>query len=374
VRYAAPAILVLFAAAPPALCATIHVPGDQPTIQAGIDAAVDGDTVLLASGVYTGPGNRDINCFGKAIVVRSESDDPSTCVIDCESVGRGFLFTSGEGLKTVLEGVTVTNGSGQHGGAVYCPNGSPTLRNCVFRSSSADIYGGGIYCRLSSPAITSCLFLENSAGQHGGGIYCQFSSPTLTDCRIIGNWVQIHGGGMMLGDDSHAVVTGCVIAGNGAHNFGGGIAIFGSDPLFTNCTITENFVDFPQNGGGLYVGSSITPRLENTIISFSPLGEAIAIVGPDEPVLVCCDIYGNAGGDWTDEIADNVGVDGNFSADPLYCDPDNGDFTIQSASPCAPPGATGCGLIGALPVGCGPVSVEPETWAGIKARYRRGGP
>ena len=61
----------------------------------------------------------------------------------------------------------------------------------------------------------------------------------------------------------------------------------------------------------------------------------------------------------------------NFSADPLFCDPDNGDFTIRSNSPCAPPGVTGCGLIGALGVGCGPVSVEPLSWGGIKGKYRK---
>jgi hypothetical protein len=67
-----------------------------------------------------------------------------------------------------------------------------------------------------------------------------------------------------------------------------------------------------------------------------------------------------------------------FDVDPLFCDPvpctssptSNGDYSLHEHSPALPDGNE-CGvLIGALGHGCGPVSVEPETWAGIKARYR----
>ena len=70
---------------------TIHVPGDRSTIQAGIDGAVDGDTILVADGTYTGDGNKDIDFTGKAIVVISENGTEN-CVIDCEDDGRGFIF------------------------------------------------------------------------------------------------------------------------------------------------------------------------------------------------------------------------------------------------------------------------------------------
>jgi hypothetical protein len=74
------------------LAATIHVPADQPTIQAGIDAAVNGDTVLVADGTYTGVGNRDIDFKGKAITVKSENG-PENCIIDCEKeLVSGFIW------------------------------------------------------------------------------------------------------------------------------------------------------------------------------------------------------------------------------------------------------------------------------------------
>ena len=79
-----------------AQAADIHVPGDQPTIQAGINAASNGDVVLVADGTYTGSGNKNLDFLGRAITVRSESNDPTRCILDCQSVGRGFYFHSGE--------------------------------------------------------------------------------------------------------------------------------------------------------------------------------------------------------------------------------------------------------------------------------------
>jgi pectin methylesterase-like acyl-CoA thioesterase len=96
--------------------------GDFPTIQAAIDAAVDGDEVVLTHGVFTGDGNRDVNFLGKAITIRSQDGGPSVCIIDCKgSFGerhRGFRFDSREGRESVLSGVTVSNG--------YAPIEPPT--------------------------------------------------------------------------------------------------------------------------------------------------------------------------------------------------------------------------------------------------------
>lgn len=84
------------------------------------------------------------------------------------------------------------------------------------------------------------------------------------------------------------------------------------------------------------------------------------------PVIYCSDVFASTGGDGL------CGIDasGDFSVDPLFCNPANGDYTIRSDSPCAPPAVTGCGLVGALPLACWPVSLKADTWARVKGRYR----
>lgn len=105
--------LLLGAVEPASTASYIVTPGgdgDFFTIQAAVGAATNGDSVLLVSGTFTGPGNREIDYRGKSIAVVSEAGDPAVCVIDCQSVGRGFFFHSGESALAVLDAVTITTG------------------------------------------------------------------------------------------------------------------------------------------------------------------------------------------------------------------------------------------------------------------------
>src|SRR5512140_2319174 len=87
------------------------VPSQYPTIQAAINAAVNGDQVVVADGVYTGTGNKNLDFYGKAITVRSASANPALCIIDCQSSGRGFYFHTQEAPVARVEGFTIRNGS-----------------------------------------------------------------------------------------------------------------------------------------------------------------------------------------------------------------------------------------------------------------------
>jgi hypothetical protein len=112
--------------------------------------------------------------------------------------------------------------------------------------------------------------------------------------------------------------------------------------------------------------------VENCVIAFSGSGGAIQADLHPPPRLTCCDIFGNAGGDWVGCIADQYGIAGNICLDPLFCDPQNLDLTLREESPCAPfsPPNAECDQIGAWPVGCGGTPVTPTTWGAIKARFR----
>lgn len=209
----------------PAFSATIHVPSDQPTIQAGIDAAANGDVVLIADGTYSGAGNRDLDFSGKAITVQSENG-PSTCIIDCEGTysegHRGFYFHSGETATSAIVGITVINGYVidtfplNCGGAVLCDNASPEIRDCTFDYCGGYL-GGAVYCRNSSPTIHNSTVSNNSTFYtrgSGGGIYLENSSPVITYCYFYGNYAYSSGGGLFADTESEPVIGGSTADGN----------------------------------------------------------------------------------------------------------------------------------------------------------------
>jgi hypothetical protein len=115
-------------------------------------------------------------------------------------------------------------------------------------------------------------------------------------------------------------------------------------------------------------GSPAQVTVDRSIIVFGD-GRAANCDGASTITMTCCDAFGNADGDWVGCIADQYGINGNVSEDPLFCDMAGGDYTIHADSPCAPEHSGGCGLIGALPVGCGVTAVEPTTWGAIKQAF-----
>ncbi|MCK4607274.1 MAG: right-handed parallel beta-helix repeat-containing protein [candidate division Zixibacteria bacterium] len=431
-------LLVLFLAlAATVQSATIHVPAVQPTIQAGINAAVTGDTVLVADGTYAGDGNRDLDFGGRNIVLKSESG-PELTVIDCGGTSgdphRGLWFHSGENLTAVVEGFTITNGYAEDGGGISCVNSSPTISDNTVTNCRAVHYGAGIHCVYSASQIIGNTIVENTGsdigGDGGGGIsliYCNNvliadntisgnfsysgggidcfdskasinhntieynqayggagiglccgSSGTIDGNVFIGNTFIDNGGAIICNSGSDPLISNNVILGNtgsSPFSYGGAICCLESEPEIVanviagnyaanggglafravgsasvrNCTLYGNSSD---NGGGVSCDGYATPLLLRCIIAFSDLGSAVHTDGMSIPSLACCDLYGNAGGDWTGSIAGQLGVDGNMSADPMFCDADNGDYHVSAFSPCAQGIQPNLELIGALPVGC----------------------
>jgi len=146
---------------------TIRVPSEQPTIQAWIDAASDGDTVLVAGGTYTGPGNKEIDSKGKAITVKSENG-PTKSIIDCQGSGRGFYLHSDEGSDSVLSGFTIKNGFAETGGGIYQSSSGfdkMTISHCIITNNTA-VKGGGI--SSNNATVINCIISNNTADEGGG--------------------------------------------------------------------------------------------------------------------------------------------------------------------------------------------------------------
>jgi predicted outer membrane repeat protein len=205
---------------------------DFQTIQAAIDDANDGDTVLVAPGTYTGDGNRDIDFKGKAITVKSK-DGYDTCIINCkgseEEPHRGFFFHNGEDANSILQGFTIINGYEDEGGGIFCNTSSPLITDCLITANTALGTGGGIHCADSNFSMIRCI-IRNNVANSGGGICIgsafysdwQSSSLTLINCFITGNQaIGLFGGGILC--RGKVTLSNCTVFGNRAVVEGGGI-------------------------------------------------------------------------------------------------------------------------------------------------------
>ena len=100
-----------------------------------------------------------------------------------------MAFQTGEGRDSILDGFTLTNGtgtlSGQHfyGGAIYCDTSSPKIFNNTIIANSAES-GGGIFCDDSDPKIIGNTITDNTASHSGGGIFYLDGDPIITDNTI----------------------------------------------------------------------------------------------------------------------------------------------------------------------------------------------
>lgn len=379
----------------------IKIPADYPTIQAGIAAAASGDTVLLAPGIYTGAGNRDIMVPSKEFYLLSEAGAAAT-IINCQGTAsdqhQAFRFAYGGGTTHTIEGITIRGGYGYlQGGALYINNVSPTFKSCVI-TDNAGHHGGGFFITGSSalPSFFDCVFSRDSAGDIGGSglcrdhgnayfenclfesnvaangaFLCWHASPTLVGCRFSNNFASTTGGAVFLQDDCDPTFTNCLFENNTTHGYGGAIyndercAMGGSSqPLITNCTFVGNAGPM---GAVLYndqhsLNCQAVPVFANCILSFNTGSPAVVNNGGN-PQFSCTDIYGNPGGDWSGDIAPQATINGNFSADPLFCDASAGNWYLLGESPCAPTNNSCHTQIGAFGVGCfnRQMVIDPDT-------------
>jgi len=383
--------IVFVAASAPAATITVAPDGsgDAPTIQAAIDAAAEGDEIVLLPGIFAGPGNRDCVTWGRSLTIRSQSGEPATVTISCQgsaSAPHRFLHIQGHVGPFHLEGVTIGGGHAggriPGGGALLITNGSlATVASCIFEANHAamtwDNAGGAVYIDQScDPTFTDCTFRDNS-GYFGGAVGLNhYSHATFTRCAFVGN---VGGRGGAIWGNSTTKLE-CVLALNGADQ-GGAIWGNGYNPeVSINCTYLHNE---SVAGGAIYAeanyGSPV--QLTRTIIAGSLVGAAVW-AGDGVPLqITCTNLHGNEGGDWVGRLAGLEDVAGNFSADPCFCGLTPWDATLCADSFCLPGHHPwGCDdLVGALGEGCaacdcsGVVAVQAESWSAVRERFRRSG-
>jgi hypothetical protein len=248
----------------------ISIPADYPTIQQGIDVAINGDTVLVADGIYKGMDNVNLDFKGKAITLKSKNG-AAKCIIDCEKVDktRGLFFHSGETPLSVLDGFTIKNGNSNSGGGIACNDGSPKIINNIITENMSNSDGGGIQCLGYScaPIITNNIITKNQSNAKGGGIVCtDLSSPVIKANTITKN-SSAFGGGIGITDSSPTIDTN-IIKENISNSTGGGISFtgeHGGSSKIINNAITSNIAN--SNGGGIFCDHA--PTIINNIISLN---------------------------------------------------------------------------------------------------------
>ncbi len=373
--------------------------------QDGIDVAVNGDVVIVHPGIYY----ENIDFSGKAVVVRSLSG-PFSCIIDAGGNGSVVTLDSGEGSGSVLRGFTLSNGSAQAGGGIYCgDNTSPLIYDCIVNQNAA-VFGGGIFAGYgASPVIRSCNIAVNQADNYGGGICLEGSGvqtnpagrPVITGCTIsynqcvngsgggvysannaalsiVSSEIQYNGAGDKAGgvycsshtvtirtswiNDNHAQNGGavyaeqtgfleminCEITDNTAlGNYGGGINCHHADPRIVNCTIAGNRTQ--TYGGGILLYRS-SAEVINSILwnnrAWQNQSEDINIHDNQSGLII----------HYTDvEVIENLGgvvlnSYNNISADPEFANPASGDYGLTFGSPCRNLGTSDTGTYPFLPV------------------------
>lgn len=352
IKFTISLMLALIFCSSVALAAKLQVPShNYPTIQDGIDAASDGDIVIVADGVFTGLGNKDLDFNGKAITVKSKNG-PENCIIDCEDAGRGFIFGSSEGPDSVLSGITITNGNAWFGAGIQCQYASPTIQNMIIKGNTAqDGPGGGIYLDSSDAIIIDSIISENSAGS-GAGIDCGFSWAKISKCTISDNVASKGHAGIYGGNRSNLTISSCIISnnlvtggGDGAgvslnasaaslincmivnnstNTRGAGIQIVGDytwiNPIsseITNCTVASNNSPI---AAGLYIAASNFPVTITNSIIWGNTPEEIEIANSADPLITYSDVKGG----WPDLT--------NINSDPLFFG--LGDYHLTAGSPC----------------------------------------
>ena len=134
----------------------------------------------------------------------------------------------------------------------------------TIRNGMTGNHGGGIYCNASSPTIKNCIVAGNEADDFGGGIACENgSSPNITDCVIMYNSAGYYGGGIYC-DYGSAPITNCIITNNSAGFYGGGIFTLDCSSVISHCTVIENESD---KGGGIHSSWRSKPTITNCLIT-----------------------------------------------------------------------------------------------------------
>ena len=309
--------------------------GPGGSIQAAVDAAQDGDEIVVAPGTYF----ENIMVEGKDITLRSSGGSEAT-IVTALNPNNAVVRIEGGNTDVIVDGFTLTGGTHPNLGLMYI-NGSATVQvaNCVFADSatmgvsvqgnSTVVVAGCVFSQLSGTGalwsadtmtIADCTFVNNTAVAGGALYFSNNATPIITGCVFAGNNATTSiGGAIYFSHGNDATVTNCVFIENEAILAGGAIYASESNPMISNCTFSGNI----GLGGAIFSDEFSFPEIRNSILwdNFP-----FQIYDSDSLTTV---IFCNIEDGW--EAPGSFGV---IDADPLFADAANGDYRLQAGSPC----------------------------------------
>ncbi|MEA2095611.1 MAG: FlgD immunoglobulin-like domain containing protein [Candidatus Cloacimonadota bacterium] len=259
----------------------INVPADQPTIQQGINAAANGDTVLVQPGTYV----ENINYNGKSIVLGSlflTTGNPAyitETIIDGNNINSVVIVENITGTGTALCGFTIINGHSyesavyNRGGGISCYNSDITIENLIVSNNISDEWGGGINISEFSNVTIDDVIIKNNSGLFGGGILVTESETFLTNIKVLNNsaWGEDGGIGAIY---SNVVIENSQISGNSAGIAAGGLGISSCDSFYiNNVLISDNYSVGWGGGLSIYTDEDDDIRINNSVITGNSTGD-----------------------------------------------------------------------------------------------------
>lgn len=245
----------------------IFVPENYSTIQAAIDAASDGEEIIVAEGIY----QETIDFKGKNIVLRSidpdNNDVVSKTVIDGDGKGTVITFKNGESRNAILSGFTITGGSGTRK-QFTITSYDETKLSFDRRYAGGILVSGGSEPTISKNIISGNNVINlstNIMGVGGGIAVLDGSNPLIENNMIINNFSEAYGGGIAVWHRSSPKIINNIISGNKAEDIGGGLLV----AMICSPEINSNIIQDNQSanwGGGIYVGHMSEAKITGNII------------------------------------------------------------------------------------------------------------
>jgi len=384
--------------------------GDFATIQAGIDAAAPGDTVLVAPGEYV----ENVNVGNRDIVLRGVRGAAKTTIRGTEP-GSPTVLIGAVTRAMVLEGFTITGDCRPDGTGILVAGGAPVIRANTIRDNGCDgvKWGGGLLCYgprdlEDAPLVEKNRFLDNAAETGGAGLIS--GSVVFRENYVKGNHCLYNGGGLYVSaGPSHVLVENNEFWENTAAYFGGGIAAWGSSTgsqtdivgnlMVRNVALGNAAYTMRGSGGSIHASGWAVSVVGNTIVGGQGRwpcdGAAVDVDGTGKtlsvqrniiaytkgPGLDCFHnantdrvreniLFGNSGNtQWCPEHCGKTMSLWNWVVDPLFCDPEADDYRVAPNSPTL----SGLLRIGAdLGIGCEPVMAAVTVTATADAYVNSG--